>query len=187
MSEIETPEVTPAVTPPTSTPWVPVYPLSPPVTPPLPPVVPAQLILPFDQNTYWTASQLGVWWSGRWELANAAAYIYGQALVPPGVTSANLRLAIAANATAGVTRMALAYTPVANGEQMNFGAWLTTLASQDITVPGVAYQRKDVVFALTGLVGADLIEFMVFREGNHANDTLTVPTLLFGAWLEPTG
>jgi len=187
VSDIETPEIEPAATPPTSTPWVPMYPVNPPIVAPLPPVVPAQLVMPWDSNTYWTAFALGAWTPGHWEFANANGWLYGQALVPPGVTSANLRFAIAANATAGVARMGLQYTPVANGEALNFGAFASAPPSQDVVVPATAYQRKDVVFALTGLVGSDLVAFAVSREGAHANDTLTVATLLFGAWLEPTG
>ena len=186
MSEIETPQVEPAATPPLSTPWVPMWPITNPAPAALPPVVPAQLVMPYDQNTYWTSYALGGWSPGHWEFANAAAYLYGQALVPPGVTSANLRFVIAANATAGVVRMGLQYSPVASGEAMNFGAFAATSPSQDVVVPATAYQRKDVVFPVTGLVGSDLMAFVVSREGAHANDTLTVPSLLFGAWLEPT-
>jgi len=54
-------------------------------------------------------------------------------------------------------------------------------------VPGTAYLRKDVTFALTEALAAfDTLLVQVYHEGAHANDTLAVNTLLLGASLEVT-
>lgn len=153
----------------------------------VPSVIPALLLNPSSSNAFWTVTTLPGWGPGHWEfLKDVDGVIFGQVLVPAGVANANMRFVIAANATAGVSRLGFGYTPVANTETMSFTAWGAVDSSQDITVPATAYIRKDVTFALTGLAGADLIAFYIKHEGAHANDTLAVNTWLFGAWLEPT-
>ena len=135
-------------------------------------------------NAFPNTGALTDWVAAYWEFAkDVDASVYGTVLVPSGVTSATLRLLIAANATSGVTRLNIATSPVANGETINPGA-LTDGTAQDITVPGTAYFRKDVTFSLTGLAGADLLLLQILHNGAHANDTLAVSTLLLGAWLE---
>jgi hypothetical protein len=153
-------------------------------------VIPVQLNTPASSvtaiagNAFWTVVGLTDWDAGHWEFVkDVDGKAYGQVLVPSGVTSATLRLLIAANATTGVTRLGVGYAAVASTESLNPGA-LTDVTKQDITVPATAYLRKDVTFSLTGLSGADVILLEVFHEGSHGNDTLAVNTLLFGAWLE---
>lgn len=148
-------------------------------------VTPVSLTTP-GNNSLYTVVGLTAWSAGHWEWnANVDGEIYGNVLVPAGVTSATLRLAIGANATTGVTRLSASYAPVADTETLN-PASLTAVAAQDITVPGTAYLRKDVTFALTGLTAGDLIIVKLTHEGAHANDSLaSANTLLFGAWLEP--
>ena len=149
-------------------------------------VTPIQWLNPFNANSYWTVYALTAWYPGHWEFTkDVDGYIYGQVLVPAGVTAATLRVIIAANATSGVTRLSARYQTVADGESLNFGAWGTTTPSQDIVVPGTAYRRKDVTFGLTGLTGGSYLAMSLGHEGAHANDTLAVNTLLFGGWLEP--
>ena len=151
-----------------------------------PSVTPVQWLNPYDGNSFWTVTTLAVWRPGHWELVkDVFGAIFGQVLVPSGVTNANLRVSIAANATSGVTRLGVTTTPVADAENLNFGAWGATSAYQDITVPGTAYVRKDITYALSGLVGGDLLAIGLNHNGTHANDTLAVNTLMFGAWLEP--
>lgn len=136
-------------------------------------------------NAFFTVLGLTDWDAGHWEFVkDVDGKIYGNVLVPTNVTAATLRLVIAANATSGVTRLNVGYAAIANNESLNPSA-LTDSTAQDITVPGTAYLRKDVTFSLTGLAGADLVVVELFHEGSHANDTLAVNTLLFGAWLEP--
>lgn len=150
-----------------------------------PSVTPIQLLNPLDGNAFWTVTALTAWSPGHWEFVkDVAGVIYAQVLVPAGVTAATIRLALGANATTGVTRIGLAHAEAADAESLN-PASLTSLTSQDITVPATAYLRKDVTFSLTGLVGRDLLLLKVTHEGTHANDTLAVNTLLFGGWLEP--
>ena len=94
-------------------------------------------------------------------------------------------MAIAANATSGVTRLQVATKAIADNESMN--PTLTDETAQDITVPGTAYLRKDVTFTLTETLAAgDLVIVEIYHNGLHANDNLAVDTLLFGAWLEYT-
>ncbi len=154
-----------------------------------PGVIPVQLLNSSDTNSFWTVTAIGGGAGfGHWELVkDVTGLIYGQVLVPAGVTAATARFVIAANATSGVTRLSLFASATAAAEGLLPSTWNlgNPLTAQDITVPGTAYLRKDVTFSLTGLAGADLVTIALQHEGAHANDTLAVNTLLFGAWLEP--
>jgi hypothetical protein len=123
-----------------------------------------------------------------WEfLKDVEGKLYGYVRVPSDYASGGvIRLALAANQTsANVTRMQLATKAVADGESLN--PTLTDESGVDVTMPTTAYQRKDVTFTLTETLAAgDLLIVEVFHDGDHANDTLTVSTLLWGAWLEYT-
>lgn len=139
-------------------------------------------------NSFYTVLGLTDWDAGHWEFVkDVDGKIYGLVRVPPSYMSGGvLRLAIAANATTGVTRLIVGTKAVADGESLN-PATLTGETAQDITVPGTAYLRKDVTFTLTEtLAVSDVLIVEVFHEGSHANDTLAVNTLLLGAWLEVT-
>lgn len=151
------------------------------------PVLPFQLTNQADTNAFWTVSSFGGPLFGHWEFVkDVAGFVYGQSLVPANVTNATIRLVIAANATSGVTRLSVFGNATANGELIGTGWNLgNPITPQDITVPGTAFFRKDVTFSVTGLAGADLIQIAISHDGAHANDTLAVNTLLFGAWLEP--
>jgi hypothetical protein len=138
-------------------------------------------------NSFFTVLALTDWDAGHWEFVkDVDGKIYGQVRVPPGYASGGvIRLAIAANATSGVTRLGVGTKAVADGESLN--PTLTDETKQDITVPGTAYLRKDVTFTLTEtLAENDVLIVEIFHEGSHANDTLAVNTLLMGAWLEVT-
>lgn len=138
-------------------------------------------------NSFWTVAGLTDWDAGHWEFVkDVDGKVYGQVRVPPAYSSGGvIRLAIAANATSGVTRLGVGTKAVADGESLN--PTLTDETKQDITVPGTAYLRKDVTFTLTETLAADDVLIVeVFHEGSHANDTLAVNTLLLGAWLEVT-
>lgn len=139
-------------------------------------------------NSFYSVLGLTDWDAGHWEFVlDVEGVIYGQVRVPPSYASGGvIRLSIAANATSGVTRLQVGTKAVADGESLNPGA-LTDESAQDVTVPGTAYLRKDVTFTLTeSLVADDLLLVEIFHDGDHANDTLAVNTLLFGAWLEVT-
>ena len=138
-------------------------------------------------NSFFTVLGLTDWDAGHWEfLKDVDGKVYGMVKVPPDYSSGGaLKVSIAANATSGVTRLGVATKAVADGESMN--PTLTDETKQDITVPGTAYLRKVVSFTLTEtLAASDLLIVEIFHEGSHANDTLAVNTLLFGAWLEYT-
>jgi hypothetical protein len=143
-------------------------------------------------NAFYSVLGLTDWDAGHWEFVkDVDGKVYGVVRVPPAYASGGvIRLAIAANATSGVTRLGVGTKAVADGESLNPGA-LTDETKQDITVPGTAYLRKDVTFTLTETLAADdLLLVEIFHNGDSSNgggnDTLAVNTLLLGAWLEVT-
>ena len=112
-------------------------------------------------------------------LQDVAGYWYGHVRIPQDYSSTpKIILSIGANATAGVSRLAVSSYPAADAE--SYDGTYTTETAQDITVPGTAYLRKDVTFDLTSApaVGDDLM-VRIDHEGAHANDTLAVATILF--------
>ena len=139
-------------------------------------------------NSFFSVLALTDWDAGHWEFVkDVDGKIYGVVKVPPDYLSGGaIKMSIAANATTGVTRLVVGSKAVADGETLNPGS-LTDETAQDITVPGTAYFRKVVSFTLTEtLAASDLLIVEIYHNGAHANDTLAVNTLLFGAWLEYT-
>lgn len=143
-------------------------------------------------NTFWTPAALTAWDGGHWELAkDVDGKVYGTVGVPmslAGTPNAKLVLAVAANATSGVTRLSAATKAVSDGGSLNPSS-LTGETARDITVPGTAYLRTDVTLPVSGslavtVAAGDLLIIEITHEGAHANDTLAVNTLLFGAWLQ---
>lgn len=116
-------------------------------------------------------------------LQDVAGYWYGHVRVPQDYSSTPvIKLSIGANATSGVSRLAVSTYTVADAE--SYDGTYTTETAQDITVPATAYLRKDVTFSLTtsgGLAAGDDLMVRCDHEGAHANDTLAVPTILFTA------
>jgi hypothetical protein len=156
-----------------------------------PRVVPIDLTTPrtssLGGNAGWRVLALSDYDAGHWAFVkDVEGKIYGSVPIPDDYTSGGvIRLAIAANATSGATRLQVGTKAVADGESLN--PTLTDETAQDITVPGTAYLRKDVTFTLTEtLADKDLLLVEIFHDGDHANDTLNADTLLFGAWLEYT-
>jgi len=138
-------------------------------------------------NAFYTVLGLTDWDAGHWEFVkDVDGKVYGLVMVPPSYASGGaIVLAYAANATSGATRLQVGTKAVAEGETMN--PTLTDETAQDVTVPGTAYLLDLVSFTLTETLAAnDLLIVEVFHAGAHANDTLAVNTLLFGAWLEVT-
>jgi hypothetical protein len=149
---------------------------------------PASSVTAIAGNAFWTAAALTDWDAGHWEfIKDLEGKIYGIVKVPHAIssTAGNIVLEIGANATSGVTRLQIGHKAVADGESMN--PTLTDITAQDITVPATAYLRKKVTVAATeALVSDDILIVEVFHDGDHANDTLAVNTILWGAWLEVT-
>lgn len=138
-------------------------------------------------NAFWSVLAQTNYDMGHWQyVRDVDGRVFGQVLVPSELAAtpnAKIRLALAANATSGVTRMSVATKDPADGETVNVS--FTSETAQDVAVPGTAYLRKDISFTLTNAPAAgDLLIVSVFHEGAHANDTLAVNTLLLGAWLE---
>jgi alcohol dehydrogenase YqhD (iron-dependent ADH family) len=89
-------------------------------------------------------------------------------------------LAIAANATTGVTSLIVSTKIIANAA--SYDQALTAETVQDITVPATAWVRDDVTFTLstTPAAGSDMV-FNIEHNGSRTQDTLAVDTLLFNA------
>lgn len=138
-------------------------------------------------NSFWTVAAMTDYDWGRWEFVqDVEGKVYGSVMVPTNVAAtpdAKVILVIAANATSGVTRLQVGVKDVSDAESLN--PTLVDETAQDVTVPGTAYLRKDVEFNLTtDPAGEDILIVEVFHDGDHANDTLAVNTLLLGAYLE---
>lgn len=141
-----------------------------------------------DANALWTVSSLTAWDAARWEfIKDVIGSVYGIVRVPKelaGTPNAAIVLEISANATSGVTSLQVLSTNVADGGSMNPGS-LTAETTQDITVPGTAYLRKQVTFALTNQpAGDDLLIVQVKHRGTDGNDTLAVNTIMWSAALK---
>lgn len=158
--------------------------------------IPVQMLNPrvtsLAGNAFWTVAGLTTWDAGRWEfILDVEGRVYGLVAVPKNVAAtpnSKLVLDIAANATTGVTRLTVATKAVADTESLNPTS-LTAETAQDVTVPATAYLRKTVVFPATGnlaeaVAADDLLLVEITHNGNHANDTLAVNTLLMAAFLQ---
>jgi hypothetical protein len=142
-------------------------------------------------NSFWTVLGLTAWDAGHWQFVkDVDGKVYGIVRIPvnmAGAPAAKIKLVIAANATSGVTSLAVSHKSVqtkATAESLN-PASLTAIATQDITVPATAYNALEVTFTVTETLAAEdelLIE--IFHDGDKAQDTLAVNTLLFDAFLE---
>ncbi|HEX9765181.1 MAG TPA: hypothetical protein VGA36_00355, partial [Nitriliruptorales bacterium] len=89
--------------------------------------------------------------------------------------------------TTGVTRFTVGVAAPADGE--SYDVTFTDETAQDITVPATAYLRKDATFPSTGSLAAtiaagDDLMVRVVHNGDHANDTLAVETLMPEAVLQ---
>jgi len=155
-------------------------------------VLPSGLILPVDirvpvSNVYWDSAGIGEpRYFGYWDFVkDVLGYADGFVKVPPGVTSGTIKATIMANATSGVTRWYIRTFASADGASLSSGT-ADNATAQDITVPGTAYNRKDITFTVPSTFAAgDILWVRFVHDGAHANDTLAVDTLLLGAWLVP--
>lgn len=143
-------------------------------------------------NAHWTVAALTAWDAGLWQfLKDVDGKAYGVVGVPKNLAvtpNGKIGVALAANATSGVTRWSVKTKAIADAESFN-PASLTAETAQDVTVPATAYLRKDVTFPSAGSLGEtlaadDLLVVEFFHEGAHANDTLAVNSLLLAAWLQ---
>lgn len=115
-------------------------------------------------------------------LKDVAGYWYSTLRVPQDyVGTPKVIMSIAANATSGATRLAVSSYRVA--DTASYDGTYTTETAQDITVPGTAYNRKDVTFSVTtsSIAAGDDLMIRLDHEGAHANDTLAVDTLIYNA------
>lgn len=143
-------------------------------------------------NSFFTVLGLTAWDAGYWSfLQDVDGKAYGVVQVPHDLAvtpNASVGLAIAANATTGVTRLQVSTKAIADAESLN-PASLTAETAQDITVPATARLRKNVAFpaagSLTETVAADdLLVVELYHVGTHTNDTLAAATEVYAAWLQ---
>lgn len=138
-------------------------------------------------NTFFNVKALTNYDAGVWEFVkDVDGKVYGLVPVPKNLfatPAAKIILVTAYNATSLVSRWSVKSKNVADAATLD--ATFTAETAQDITVPGTAYFRKDVTFTLTNApVASDMLLVEIFHEGAHANDTVAVNSLLFGAMLE---
>lgn len=119
--------------------------------------------------------------------------VFGVVAIPYtiGATpAAKIILTLAANATTGTTRMGVQSRVIANDAESLNQALDTTVASQDVAMPATAFMNKEVSFTLPTsgngfpVTAKYLLLVRIIHEGDHANDTLAVNTLLIDAQLE---
>lgn len=139
-------------------------------------------------NCYFDMLNLTDYDLGVWTLVkDVNGKVYGRVTVPKNLSGTTgsliVELAWANSLSSKVARVSTAYAAIANGESMNPAA-LTDVTAQDLSVPTTTYQRTDATFSLSGLAADDDLIVGVYHEGAHANDTVTVDTLVLGAWLE---
>lgn len=143
-------------------------------------------------NAYWTVTALTAYDFGFWQFVkDVEGKVYGLVRIPQNVAAtpnAKIVLCIGANATSGVTSLAVSTKAIADNESIN-PASLTAESTQDITVPGTARLRKDVTFPTAGSLAetveaGDLLLVEVFHDGDKAEDTLGVNTELYAAFLQ---
>jgi hypothetical protein len=138
-------------------------------------------------NCFPTVTALTDWEEWHWEFVkDVDGKLYGVVRVPWTPTACKIVLHTLYNATTGVARWSVSWLGAADGVTFNPAA-LTSLTSQDITVPGTARLRKDVTFTLGSQpVNGDVLMVEVYHEGVHANDTVAVNSELLGATLLPS-
>lgn len=142
-------------------------------------------------NCYWSVLGLTAWDMGHWHfLKDVDGKVYGIVRIPVDMAAtpaAKIVLVIAANATSGVTSLAVEHLAIQSkttGESINPAA-LTAIATQDITVPATAYLLKEVSFTVTETLAAeDELVVSAYHVGTKTEDTLAVDTLLVDAFLQ---
>jgi hypothetical protein len=142
-------------------------------------------------NSFWLPIALTAADKAFWHfLKDVEGKVWGKVRIPvnmAGTPNAKIKLVICANAVAGVTRIDVLHKAIqtkVTGESLN-PASLTSIGAQDITVPATAYNALEVSFTASETLAAeDELEVEIFHDGDHANDTLAVTTLLYDALLE---
>ena len=132
-------------------------------------------------NSWWGVEALtnrdGAGWFFK---RDVDAKVFGKFYVPfnlAGTPNAGIILRCRANVTSGVFRVSVGAKAVASGEASD--ASYTSETAQDITVPGTARQVFTITFPTSGNIGeslaaGDKLEFVIFHEGAHANDTVAM-------------
>lgn len=113
--------------------------------------------------------------------------VYAKVTAPSNLNAtpnAKIVYVLKANSTAGqVTRFTISSAWVADAASGN--PTLTAETAVDTTMPTTAYLHKEVSVTLTPTVAAKDIGYIeITHNGDHANDTLAVDTLLIEAYLE---
>jgi hypothetical protein len=140
-------------------------------------------------NSFWTIKQFTNFDIGVWEFVkDVEGKITGVVPVPSnlaGTPAPAIILVIGAEATSGVTSLNVSNKAIASDAEA-LDVALTADTQQDITVPATSKMTKEVTFTvgdLANIAGDDLLVVEIFHDGDHANDTLAVNTLLYEAFL----
>jgi len=142
----------------------------------------------FAGNAFWTVAAMSGFDYPHWEFVkDVEGRVFGQILSPKTVAAtpnAKIVLILCCMATAGVSRMNVHYALLGTT-----GGWLggslTPIGAQDIAMPATTSGFVKATFAVPAGITADQMIFLeIVHEGNHANDTLAVNTMLVEAYLE---
>ena len=134
-------------------------------------------------NTWPTVQVLSsqeLWmWQFRQDVNGA---LYGVVRIPNSAVVVAPKVYLELGATAaGTTRMHVRATAVSDGETLDFASQDQTVIADVVLAAGRV--RKSQVYTLTGIAPGDLVLVSLLHEGTHANDTLAVPTELYGGYL----
>jgi len=142
----------------------------------------------FAGNAFWTVAAMAGFDYPHWEFVkDVEGRVFGQILSPKTVAAtpnAKIVLILCCMATAGVSRMNVNYALLGTT-----GGWLggslTPIGAQDVAMPATTSGFVKATFAVPAGIAADQMMFLeIVHEGNHANDTLAVNTILVEAYLE---
>lgn len=141
-------------------------------------------------NAFWTVVGLTAHDMGRWEfLKDVDGSVFGIAHVPTNIAAVpNAKIVLilaAANALGEITSMDVKTVAVAKDAESINPASLVSVGVVDITMPSTINLTKEQSYTIVAVpVADDLMIVEVFHDGNTANDTLAVNTILVEAYLQ---
>lgn len=141
-------------------------------------------------NAFWTVDGLTAHDFGSWQyLPNVDGSVFGIAHIPKNIAvvpAAKIVLILAANNALGeITSMDVLTAAVAPDAESLNPASLVSVGVVDITMPSANKDTKEQSYTIAAApVADDLLIVEVFHDGNTANDTLAVNTILVEAYLE---
>ena len=141
-------------------------------------------------NAFWTVDGFTAHDFGSWQyLPNVDGSVFGIAHVPANIDvtpAMKVVLVLAANNALGeITSMNVLTAAVAPDAESINPASLVSVGVVDITMPSTNKDTKLQSYTIVAAPTAnDLLIVEIFHDGNTANDTLAVNTILVEAYLE---